>query len=426
MQTLIKRVKKIFAYPMIWVLIVLLVVSFPTALNLRSVAYRCAIMVALGIDKTEDEQIIVYGVANISYSDSLAENSKIVSAKGDTFGDALGNLTISFNRDIRLGHVRFILIGSGIAQSDVSKELDRVVRTNKIRNSTQFLYCATPIDEIFDLGIDLRNNVGIQLSELLCHQEKFSNTLPDSNIDYFYKGYLSNSSVSKINAVSVSNDESKGINPNGNSGGESSSMGSSGSSSSSTPGGSGQEDKNAKPKKYISNVGELAIFKNGRLQKVLSQEVSEGVNWLNTKSFPKRLIVNTGDIDSWGAGKANFDVVDKKVNVNSFFYKNKPYLDVKINLTINIDEIISNSSTNKIIKKVLDQSIKADIGDTIREQIALALTESKNINLDIFGINDIFNTNNYHQYVNYLNNGGTVDSIFHQVLINCDVGIKVI
>ena len=419
MEKLKKTAKFVFKSPILLIFSLICVFMLPTSINTLSVAFRSAIAVAVGIDLNEENKTEIYVAINSSpTSESLAETNHIFCSSGETVGDAFTNLNLTFGRDIKLGHTRFVMIGEKISQQDIVILLDRLVRTSKMRNTVQLIYCPNSIKQMFEIGSKMGNTSGLKLSEIVCHQQNNSTTSIDSNIDSFYKGFLSPSGVSRLNMVKLTNDYTKGINANtdGSSGGESSS---SGEQNESHSGGEQKQD-------YVSNRGEIAIFKDGVLKFTLNEEMSSGLNWLNNNFNSKELLVMVNNSSQIDNAIINFDILNKFVRCKSFFYKNIPFLSVQILISLTIDEIISDNAKKDLRYSMLDDSVKSDIGNTIRGQVAKVVNFAKQEKVDIYELNNMFYKNNYYEYKEYLKNGNTKDDIIENTNISVDIEIKII
>lgn len=426
MKQVSKLIKNIFKYPILLIFIIICVFMLPPAINLTSIAFRSAIAVALGIDLNEQDLVELSVAINISSaSDSLSENSKVLSATGKTIGDAFTNLNLMFGRSVKLGQVRFVMIGKKISQQNMGKLLDRLVRTSKIRNTVQLVYCPDKITDMFNVGTQLKSATGIKLSEIVCHQQNDSTTSIKSNIDSFYKGYYSPSGISKLNTISISSDYTQGISASSDTGNSNGASGEENSGGESAEGGtSGSQDNVSK--KFISNKGKIAIYKDGVLKSVLNEDLSNGINWLSNDYNPKDLLVEVKGSNTISDASVNFDILNKKVNIETFFYKNIPFLATQIILSLDIDEIISNKEQIKLNYDIIDDKVKSSIGDTIRRQVSEASKYGKNTNLDLFELNDIFYQRNYNDYKKYLEEGKTEYSIIEDTQISVDVEVKIV
>lgn len=426
MKRYVHYLKSIIKSPIILAFVFVCVFLLPASINLSSIAFRSAIAVAIGIDVNNNDLFELQVAINVSStSDSLAENSKVLSATGKTVGDAFSNLNMLFGRSVKLGHTRFVMIGNKISQLDIAKFLDRLIRTNKIRNTVQLVYCPDPIDKMFNVGVQLKSATGIKLSEIVCHQQSDSTTSIYSNIDSFFKGYLSPSGISKINTVHISDDYTKGISATADVGseqkaqGEASQSGGGESASGGTKGASGGTQQ-----EFISNTGDIAVYKNGLLKTVLSGDSKRGVNWISSDYNPKDLFVVVDE----GTNKQmslNFDIISKQVSVESFFYKGLPFVSAQIVVQLDIDEIIANHEI-ELNKSIVNEHVKDCIGKTIRRHISCASQVAKSEKLDLFNLNDIFYQKNYSDYKKYLAGGKNADDIIEETSVAVNIEIKVI
>ncbi|MBE7082515.1 MAG: hypothetical protein E7378_02400 [Clostridiales bacterium] len=432
MQKILQKLKNLFKYPIILIFVLICIFFLPTAINTSSISFRAAVIVAMGIDKNDQDQIELYSVVNVSSTtESLSENSKVVTSSGATIGEALSNLSLIFGRTIKLWHARFIMIGPQISQDNLGQMLDVVVRTNKIRNTVQLIYCDSSVKDLFNVGIQLKSQTGVRLSDIICYEHEYSTTSINSNVDSFYKGYLSKGRVSKLNLVSLSGDITQGINPASDidSGLESSSSQSSG-----TDGGKGGESseggvtgsKSKAEKSYISNVGDLAIFKDGKFVAKASGQVAEGINWFYNQYVPKKLFVEVSTPKLKNA-KVNFDVLYKSVTKEMFFHKGIPFYESKIYLHVDVAEVVVEDKQKVGISySLVEDEIKSAVARRIREEISSALNFCKTYNVDALSINNQMYESKQKQYMQYIENGNTEDDLIQNTQVSAEVEIKIV
>lgn len=432
MKELIIKIKNFFKVPMLLVFVIICFMFLPKSINMRSAVFRSAIVVAFGIDINEENDYVINAAINVSATaESLSENTKLISATGKTISDAISTLGTQFGRPIRFGHTRFVLIGTNLAKQNVAVALDGIIRTNKMRDTVQLVLCDAKVEDMLNVGIEIKNKTGIKMSEIITYQSKFSTTTMDSNVDSFYKGYFSEAGISKINCIRLTDDFSKGITPDaalgeigGGEGGESSSQ-SAGGSSAGQDETSGQSNEKSK-KKYLSNTGEVAVFKNGVFQSIIPNEVVNGTYWINTSHMPQKLSV---EVSNEYLDKANiyFYVLDKTVSKEVFFYKEIPMLSVKLDITLGIDEILNkNNKITPLSTDVVDQEVKCAIGREVRRQTGMALNYGKVNKLDILELNEIFYLKKYKEYASYISDGHSTLDFLDNMQMSIEVRVEVI
>lgn len=431
MKQVINRIKSLFKVPMLLVFVLICLIFLPDAINMQSAVFRSAIVVALGMDYSEEEYVIHVAVNVSAVDESLSENTKLISARGNTVSDAISNLSIQFGRPIRLGHTRFVLIGTGFAGQNVALALDGLIRTNKMRDTVQLIVCDADVAEMLNIGIEIKNKTGIKMSEIIGYQSKYSTTAMDSNIDTFYKGYLSPAEISKLNCITLTDDYTKGITPEAALGEATSPQApdagtEQGGSSGQNAGGNSGQGAGQKKKKFVSSTGAIAIFKKGIMQTILPGEIADGTYWINTAYTPKKLNVFVKDSTILKNAHVGFLVLEKSVTTEVFFYKNIPMVSAKINVILGIEEIINNN--NQIIplsEDVIDQEVKCAVGRRIREETGNALKFGKETGLDVLDLNETFYLNKYKEYNKYLLEH-TTENFIDNVQVSLEVRVEVI
>lgn len=417
MRTIKSFFKKAFHTPILLVFTLICVTILPPAINLRSLGFRSAIVVALGVDTDEEGMYILEAAATVpSTEDNLSETEKVLTSKGTSFSDALANMNIMFGKTIKLGHTKYVIIGKNISSQNLATALDGVIRTNKVRDSVQLILCEDSVHDLFNAGSKLKTKTGIKLSDILCYNEQYSTTSLDSNVDSFYKGYFSNNKISKINSIRLTKDYTKGVVPDYNSGTESSNL--------VDPNTSEQGGGKTGDEKYISNEGRVAVYKNGVLRDVLPAEISEGANWIDSSHLPKKLLVKTTSIDE--IEEISFEVLKKRLRLQSFFQNNIPFISARINLTIDINEIINSNDVIAKNKALAGSKIKEDIANEIKNQIGKTINYSKQTKLDFLNFNDVFYLNNNKEYNEFLKEGLSFEDFIEYVQLSVEVNVKIV
>ena len=170
----------------------------------------------------------------------------------------------------------------------------------------------------------------------------------------------------------------------------------------------------------------IFVFKKGVLMDIVPYDISEGTHWINSSYFPKKLDIQVSNkyLDN---AQVFFFVLEKSVNSEVFFHKGIPMFSAKINVTLGIDEIINgNDQIIPLNLDVIDEEVKCAIGRKIRVETAEALKYSRDNDLDILELNEIFYLSKYREYVDYLNSGKSTDQFVEDVQISMEVRVEVI
>lgn len=445
MENVLSSAKNWIRHPMIVLFFIITILMLPNAINLNSISFRGAIVVGIGADLIDDQIELSVAINISSTTESLSENTKIITTKGQTIADAMANASILIGRTMRLWHTRFVVIGENLAKDEVSLLMDSAIRTNKMRNTVQLIFTNSSIKDLFNVGIQLKSQTGLNLSDLICHKNSTSTTKISSNIDSFYKGLFSESEISKINAVNMTSDITKGINPASDvSGGLSSSGGSAGSSTSesssqsSSSGGADPTDSSSSEggtnssgssvqNSFISNDEGIAVFKKGKFVRLLSKDEAMGLNWINNEYVPKKLMVETNNHGDLSNSIINFEILKKDVKIETFFKDDKPFYSIKVYMHVDLDEIVSNLKGDVTANhETIDKYVKSSVGRKIRQDLSQSFNIAKQEKIDIFEFNTKFYQNNKKEYEKYIKNGNSKDDLIEDTQVACDVEIKII
>lgn len=132
---------------------------------------KTAIIVALGIDKNQNELEVTAQIAIPQATNEQATNSDaIIAASGKTMFDAIENIALKTGWYPKLSFCNLIVFGKEVVEEDFFPLVDYVLTSNRFQNSTilsttdksakEVLSCSTPLDFISSFALQkilLRN-----------------------------------------------------------------------------------------------------------------------------------------------------------------------------------------------------------------------------------------------------------------------------
>ncbi|MDA8441230.1 MAG: Ger(x)C family spore germination protein [Peptococcaceae bacterium] len=119
---------------------------------------QLVIVAAMGIDKGEDQQVILTAqvikpVASASSEGSASENTavEILTAQGKTVFDAVRNFVEESGRKLYYPHTMAIVVGEGLAREGILPVLDFFLRDHELRLTTWFLVSSGSAADVINL-----------------------------------------------------------------------------------------------------------------------------------------------------------------------------------------------------------------------------------------------------------------------------------
>ena len=346
-----------------------------------------AIMTATEINKIDDEFIVNAQVVNPQSSDKTVNIQApfiIYEGKGKTIHEAYRKIKLQSSRYLYPNHMEILIINEKLAKEDMSQIIDLFLRIPDIRTefnviigkNDNILNITTPIDDISGTSIvDTMetNNKYLGITNLVTFNE-FANMNLNKNLEIILP------TVEAINYTKES-----------------------------------ETTKNTENTKVNSlyKLGNLAIFKNNKLQGYLTDDESITYNILKNKA---KSILITKECE-----KNKYMTVEATEIKSNIKTKNKK-IDINVKMTGNINETMCNIKLNdeKNIKK-----IEKELKKYIEEKLITSINDiRKNYNSDIFGFLDLMYKTDYKTYKKIKNNWYKDE--YKNIKINIDTSINII
>lgn len=321
-----------------------------------------AIVMALGIDKIDDEFEISLQIVNpseISSKNAGGKNSPVVTyhAKGKSLFEAARRMTTLTPRKPYFSHLQILVLGKELAVDGINQSLDFLQRDHEIRDdfyvvvadqstAKEVLNVLTPIEKI-------------PANKLKNSNEGSQKTWATTSTNQLYKIINNLSSDVRntvLSTIEIVGDKKLGIDQT--------------------------NVERIKTPVLLEYTG-LSVFKEGKLVGNLNEEESQGYNYLKDelKSTIESMSCPKG-------GHLSTEVIKSKTKVKGKIINGSPSIDVTINVDQNVGEVecdidlskiktmhMINKSTSKLIKEKINKTLdsiqktyKADVvgfGDAI-------------------------------------------------------------
>ncbi|MBQ8425111.1 MAG: hypothetical protein IJX17_03705 [Clostridia bacterium] len=429
----------------IWIIIIMvLVVVFPTGLSNQAKLNMRTIVTGLAIDKTDDGyEVTAQVVKTVSGTESSGIGAEIefISDNAKTVSKGLAKLLYKAGKFSAFSHTNFIILGKDTLNEDVTKCLDIFLRDKVIKNSAMILFSKEKASDEIKKTKNLELSVGLGLQKVYSFKQEESEGLMMTVLDFLIAndtyGKIAVASVfelqenkigdaSKGGSSSSSGESSSSSSSNSSQGNnESSSSGSSGSSSGGEESGissdSGQgSDKNSKVN-FNANAS-LYCFHDGKFLFDISNE-DEIMGYMITREDTKTSYYELENIecDSLVGVKMTISIKDKEIYKKLRFENEIPCLDIKININnAEVNEVISKYSYSNFTEKEYD-AIKESLKKQITDNISKIFEKSKMYKADIFNAYEKAYKFNYKKLKKYYNNE---QEFAEKLRLNVSIDIK--
>lgn len=390
-------------YPYLVICIVALVILFPPSIASPPESDKRAIITTTGFDLLENNEIEVSVVMLSPIENAnFEQNDTIVSAKGETIGSALTNLSLHVGKPVGLAHNEAIVIGERLAQSNLSDRLDNIARNKDISNNIPIIICRGLAKNLITTCREISESTGLSISELLFYNEEFIMSV-NTTLESFYKALFSPSKSVLVSCVYLDKEEQE------TSQNESSSNDSKGQESSSNKG--AQVDS-------LRNDGESSLIKNGKHVSYLDKNQTRGICWVDHTASLGAIEVDNVNSKLLNNAKLHVSIRDKRVNKASYFENGKPVVKFVVTLAVQIKEIYQEGADKDILNNnihYLTDEVKKEIEHSIKEDFSSALATLKEYNADVIGAYDLLYRNNKDEFKKYLSKLDNEDEYFDTI-----------
>lgn len=353
---------------------------------------RTAIIAALAIDKTEnDEYLLTAQIAVPEANDTNTENQKAqISGKGNTVGSAIKNIGDSSGWFPKLVFCNLLIIGKDLESENVITVLDYFSKTLRVQDSTVVVFSKDKAKDLLEVATPLDKISSFALQKVLLKTPWFNNDIYKNDIKTFCKDYYSVSESSYMPIVKAEKQQAS----NGGSGNESSGGGSGGSSS----GSSGSDKDN-----YVFNATNTALFFKGMKVGELNADETLIYNVFKNHFNGTTLEINNVKVKD-STDNYLLTVIDSKSNIDVYEKNGKIKLDIKVKMYCKVSDQNSTASDSAYEKnKPLPYEVKLKTKEYVEEQITSLIKKQKETECDVFRVKEKMYRHHHDEYILYGN-----------------------
>lgn len=386
---------------MIWGVVLFLLILAPSQINLPKQTNTRAICTGLAIDSAENlpsgimlTAQIVIPQAGGQYSPNLA----LISAEGSDLLDAFTQMDYDIGKKVRLAHCGFILIGYDVSQNNLAEVLDYLVRGNNAGNNTLLVHTTGKAKDLIEVTSDINANETDNIQTIVRYNEQYVAS-SEANLRSFFDNYLSphgTSIMSCLNKSSTGSDEQQG----GGSGSQENSITEQSQSSGSGSSQSATTDR-------IENRGEIAVFKNGRLAKVLSNQERMYFSWLDDRLNDNPFEIHHITDDTFSDATIGFTITDKSIHSDFKFVNNIPCVYYTIDLNLRTEMILEASGQLPRTQNYHTTAIADAVQTLVSGDVASAIAIARQYNFDTYNYYRSFAVSCPAEWKKYLSEIGT-------------------
>lgn len=320
---------------------------------------RLFIVLAVGVDSTPDNRIeVTMQLLNPNVSSqqtggspggSVGNDVIVLSGIGDTFFDAVFEVSKSMSQVQHFGHTKYIVIGESLARKGIGDLIDSFVRIEEFRLNTPILITKGKASEIVKLNTAKNPIPAIVVENLFLRQEIIGYRPFSYMLDFINS--LTSDTTSPVLAV---------INPS-------------------------KPSEDTSDKTFV--MSGTAVFKKDKLIGYMTDKETRGLQWINGKVQAGSVTFVSGEF-----GKVSCEIIKSVSKAKSIVDGDKIVIEINIKTVSDVRRITAKIDPVKnpeILDKIGKEQSKA-----IRNEVDLALNTAMNdLDADIFGFGEVVHRN---------------------------------
>ena len=336
---------------------------------------KASIVTAVAIDKADDE----YEVSlQITVPDANSENTNakvIVSGKGKTIAEAIGDVTTTTGWYQKLAFCNMIIIGEDLLDTNVMDFLDYFSKSLKIQGSALLAAAEGKAKDLLTTASPLDNISSFALQKIILQKSGMESDVLSVDVKNFSIGYYSRSSSSYMPFVKTikqkEEDQTQAA------------------ASSNTGGKIAEQSGNKQENKSTFSATETVLFRKGKRVGLLTEEETLASIYVKKTKKDTAIIVNDVEIDG------------QKVNYMLNVLKSKPKVSIKTdggNVTLEIKQdfyvkIADETSADKELSNtpaiLVPKQVEEKARQNMEKSILSLVQKCKDTRTDILQIDEM-------------------------------------
>lgn len=384
-----------YCYTIIFILIALLLL--PSALVRPAQSESMSMVLAMAVDEENEEMKVSLQILTPQSSISNNKGLQIISETGTSLLETINKISVKLGSHIGFEHTAIIVFNEEMANKDILNTLDYIFRNTKINFNAILVIAEKSGEDLLKQSAEVNANSSGSLQNNFGFNHQYFGANKISTIASFFNDYYSYSKTSFIPYIKQNEQDSqKEGSDSSESASESSGESQSGQSGESGTGGS--TDGQGSAENFINNEGYTALFKNGKLFKVISGKDTLGFDWLDNISMQGILKVEGVTDDKFYQNATVTVQIEKySYSVKPIVKNNELIFKAKSQVYCYVSEIVQEAKTLKLMQgytQYLTETLKKKCEEKICNDVKKALNFCKENNIDSYNFYNTFYKHN--------------------------------
>ncbi|MGN0813104.1 MAG: Ger(x)C family spore germination C-terminal domain-containing protein [Candidatus Coproplasma sp.] len=382
-ESLLKRLSGLFIALLILVLSALFFTNDFGLVDLR----KTSVIIGVGIDFEGEDEMVLTAQLAVPMPAENGENTQFtcVTGRGKSVAEALNDVNVKTGFYPKLVFCKLILVGESCFDKDINSQLNYFFSNEYSGLTPKIAACKGRAEELFSLQLPYGDSVTDSVDRLLSDEAQKSANVSTVNLNDFGQGYYSKSRASFMPYIEMS----------GGAGGQGEAEGQGGSGQ----GGSSQDKSQSQGVKSGESVeffcGKTAVFTDGILAGILSEEQAFAFNLLNGDI--RRTYVACGE----GQKTVTISVRDCKGGISLKVEKGVPVLKLSFSAAAKVQDDKTKRDKQRGEEETSKEVLRLG-EDTIKGFMEGLYAYTRDIHCDVLGAKDLLykKQNKYYQTLN--------------------------
>ena len=367
-----------------------------------------AIIVAMGVDKTDEEYEVSTKIAiPQATTQNVSNNDSLISAKGKTIAEALDKIAVNTGWYPLFAFCNLIILGESTLDGNIMDTVNFFIRTDRVPDSATVCACEGTAKELLSTNTPLDSVSSFAMQKILQQDYARMDRIANVNVKQFVEKSLSKSETAYFPYVSTVKSGEKS--ESGSSGGSGGSSGGSGGS-----GGQGENGQGGN-ESSVYDATNTVVFSKGRKVFFLSPEETLMLNLKSKNSIDTFIKLDEVNYE----GKITpvlIEIEDSKKDFDFEFDDKRPVYNVKMILYC---RIVSANASAPVSELYPSAKVSDDILEATEKKMKDTLTslykKSQLVGCDLFGIKDELYKYHYKKY------DGLKDDVLSATALNLEI-----
>ena len=364
-----------------------------------------AIIVAMGVDKTDEEYEVSTQIAiPQATTQNVSNNDSLISAKGKTIAEALDKIAVNTGWYPLFAFCNLIILGENTLNGNIMDTVNFFIRTDRVPDSATVCACEGTAKELLSTNTPLDSVSSFAMQKILQQDYARMDRIANVNVKQFAEKSLSKSETSYFPYVSTVKS------------GEKSESGSSGGSSGGSGGSGGQgENGQGGNESSVYDATNTVVFSKGRKVFFLSSEETLMLNLKSKNSIDTFIKLDEVNYE----GKITPVLMEIENSKKDFYFEfddKRPVYNVKMILYCRIVSANASAPVSELYPsaKVSDEILEAT-EKKMKDTLTSLYKKSQLVGCDIFGIKDELYKYHYKKY------DGLKDDVLSATALNLEI-----